>query len=445
MSPPSFPIHRKSAPIPLRKILESSFPAAFVTAVVALVIVLRDTRYFTQPRFWAEEGTLHFAFSFSHPWWQALFQPQVGYLNFWPNLSTLLATLPPLEMAPLVTTIMALVVQMIPIVLILWSKSPLWSGWKYKLLGIGVVLFAPLTSEVWLNTVNSFTYFAVIAFFILLEEPLLGQARRWVYRALLLLSGLSGTLACFLIPLYAFRAFTEKDRERWVQTAVLSACAVVQSALIFSYKTSGSFEQRLHLIGFTTLGATIWTQTIGFFAVGLTQAHEWAITLYSLAVNDLSSFQDWGRGLLVVGLLLLFLLSTNLPLKYRILFLGGYGILMLLPMMFSVIDEKYDLMRTGVHGRLFLAPNVIFGWMLLFGVRFQKWKNWRVSLSWLASLGCVALLATSLFWGITSYRAPWYVADTWPDWKTEVQHWRADPSYPLRIQPEGWVVSLPQR
>jgi len=99
-----------------------------------LLIVIRDVRYFTNPRFWAEEGTLHFAYSYNHPWYQALIHPQVGYLNFYPNLATVLATLVPLEFAPLVTTLAALLVQLIPIVIILLSSSMLWKGWLRKII-----------------------------------------------------------------------------------------------------------------------------------------------------------------------------------------------------------------------------------------------------------------------------------------------------------------------
>jgi hypothetical protein len=380
---------------PLNRILSRNTIAWLVLILVAILVFIREPRYFLQPRFWAEEGTLHFAFSYSHPWFVALFQPQVGYLNFWPNLATLLSTLVALENAPLITTLMALLVQLILVALILWSKSPLWDNWARKLPGVAIVLFVPLTTEVWLNSVTSYTFLAVVTFFILLVEPP-AQIQRWFYRFLLVIGGLTGTLSCFLIPLFAYRAWAERDRERWLQLILLTVCAILQGILIINYKSTGSLGQRFHLLGLSTLGMTLWTQGFGLLAFGFIQAREWALLLYELAVKDLASFQLWSRLLWAVCFTLLFVLSANLPLKTRFLFVSAYFILMILPMMFSVIDDKYDLGITGLHHRIFLAPNSILGWMLLFGIQFRQRNGKYLTLSNLVSVLCLLRMTTSL-------------------------------------------------
>lgn len=428
----------------IRRVWDKNILAFVMIVLAATIIYARDTRYFSQPRFWAEEGSLHFAYSFTHSWWKSLIEPQVGYLNFWPNLATWIAAQFPLETAPLITTLMSFFVQLVPVALILFSNSPFWNGWIRKIAGIAILFFTPLTSEGWLNSINSYTYFGIITFLILLEEIPFGAIRSWVYRVLLLLGGLSGTLSCFLIPLFFFRALEEKKKERLVQLLILSACAVVQILLIFSYQATESFGQRLHLIGLTTFGVTMWTQGFALFIFGFNQVHEWARTLFSLATQDLASFQMWGRLLLVAGTALLFLLSTNLPRKLRWIFLSSYLILMLLPMMFSVIKDKYALIDTGLHQRIFLAPNVILGWMMLKGIQFSKERSWRASFSNLVSILSILIIGASLFWGFQTYRERWSVAEYWPDWKTEVATWRTNPEYPLRIQPEGWVIRLPK-
>lgn len=412
--------------------------------VTTILIVLREPRYFYQPRFWAEEGSLHFAYSYSHNWWAALFQPQVGYLNFWPNLATLLAVLPPLEFAPYVTTFMALLIQLVPVVFILSSKSPIWSSWIRKLVALAIFLFSALTGEVWLNTINSYSFMAIVTFLILLEETPADRIRRWIYRFLLVVGGLTGTVSCFLIPLFGLRALVEKEKERWFQVLFLSACTLVQIILIFRYRSNESFGDRFHLIGLTTLGVTIWTQSLALFAFGFQQADEWARVLFSMASQDLGSFQMWGRILLLSAGILFLLFSSNLSILQRVLFIGGYVILLVLPMMFSVIKDKYALIDTGLHQRIFLAPNILLGWMLLFGIRFRNEKGWRVPLANLISLLCALMVAASLFWGMQSYREPWFVAEYWPDWKAETEIWEADPTYALKIQPEGWVINLSQ-
>lgn len=429
------------------RILAGGLPAALALLLVVALTYLRDPRYFLQPRFWAEEGSLHFAFSYSHGWLQALFQPQLGYLNFWPNLATLLATLPPLEYAPLVTTMLALLVQLLPIALILWSPSPLWQGWVRKALGAAVVLLVPITTEVWLNSVNSYTYFAVIAFLLLIEEAPAGRARSWIYRLLLAASGLTGTLACFLTPLFLYRAWEEKKPERWRQALILVACCAVQAALIFSYRGSASVSQRFTPAGLTTLGGAVWAQSIGLLAAGLDRAHEFGRNQMDLMKTNPAAFKMWGRGLLAAALVVLAAVSANIPLRKRLLFLASYALLIFLPLSFSVITEKYTFLNTGVHSRLFLAPNILLGWMLVANLRPPAGAGWRLWAGRLSGLLAGALLAAALVWGAQSFRQTWIPATAWPDWKQEVQAWRANPGHALKIQPadQGWVVKLTPR
>jgi hypothetical protein len=418
-------------------------------ACIAALIYLRDPRYFTQPRFWAEEGMLHFAFSYNHGGLAALFQPQIGYLNFWPNLATLLANLAPLESAPLVTTLMALLVQLLPVALIFWSRSPLWQGWWRKALGAAICLFVALTNEVWLNTVNSFTFFAVIVFLILVEAAPASRPRQWIYRLILVFGGLTGTMACFLTPLFFVQAWLEKKGERLLQASILTADCLVQIGIIFSIHASGSIGQRFQPIGLTTLGNTIWLQSLGLIAVGLDRAHEFGMYLLDLMKTSPSFYQWLGRGLLILAIVILFALSANLPRRLRWIFLTSYGLILVLTLSFSIISEKYTFYNTGLHQRLFLAPNILLGWMLLANAGYPKSKSAPPAThwAWLTTVSGVLaglLLASALFWGMKSYSGAWVAESDWPDWRREVQAWRADPSHPLEIQPagQGWVVQL---
>ncbi|MBE0695609.1 MAG: hypothetical protein IH586_01680, partial [Anaerolineaceae bacterium] len=264
-----------------RKII--SFTPFLILCLFGVLIYLRDTRFFLTPRFWAEEGSLHFAYSFSHPWWQALFQPQVGYLNFWPNLATLIAKSAPLEIAPFVTTILALVIQLAPLAFILWSRSPLWSEWWRKLLGVALAFFVPLSVEGWLNTINSYTFFGAITFLILLEEAPSGLTRRWIYFVLLALGGLAGTLSCFLIPFFLFCAITEKNKERWIQTIILGLCAVFQLAIILFSQDARSIGDRFSFLGIASLGYSVWLQTITLYSLGFERALSIGRSFSSLA------------------------------------------------------------------------------------------------------------------------------------------------------------------
>jgi hypothetical protein len=370
----------------------------------------------------------------------SLFHPQIGYLNFWPNLATLLATIPPLEFAPLITTLMALLVQLIPISLILWSKAPFWNSWIRKLIGISIFIFVPLSYEVWLNTINSHNYFAIITFLILLEESQATQVRRWIYRTLLLIGGLTGTISCFLIPLFLFQVIKEKNKERLLQFCILLTCAMIQVYFIFGYTGKGEFSQRFNLVALATIGSTLWTQSIGLFIFGFTRMSDWARTLLALVTNNFQVFRIWGSSLLIIGILLFFLLSANIQLKTRILFISGYMILMVLTMMFSIEPDKISMVYPGNDQRIFFAPNVLLGWMLLYGICFHN--RTLISRTNLVSSVCSLILILALFWGVKSYSPKEFIGDYWPDWKSEVQLWKSNTDYPLRILPYKWIIQL---
>jgi hypothetical protein len=307
-----------------------------------------------------------------------------------------------------------------------------------------VALFVPLSDEGWLNTINSYTFLATVVFLILLEDVPENLIRRWAYRVLLLISGLSGTLACFLIPFFFYQAWREKHRERLIQALVLTVCATLQISLIFTFRSYGSIEQRFTPIGLTTLGATLWTQSLGLFTAGLGQAQQWSRTFVVLYTDAPQTFQWWGRSLLVAAVVLSCCISANLPARQRVIFLGSYWTLLVLSLVFSIIPDKYSFINNAVHHRVFLASNTILGWMLLAGIQFPTASGWRSWLSRAAGLLCAAMLCAALISGMRTYQKVWVPSSAWPDWRQETQTWQADPAYLMRIQPEGWFVNLNQ-
>ncbi len=429
----------------IRKRINPRLASFFALCGIFILIILRDPRYFTAPRFWAEEGAEHFAFAYSHPWWQAIFHPLVGYLNFFPNLATILATLVPLENAPLITTLAALIVQLIPVVIILDSTSTQWKSWWRKILGCAVVLFFPLTNEGWLNSINSYTFLAVVTFLILLEDIPSRVIKRWGFRVILTLAGLSGVLSCSLIPFYFLCAWVDKSRERWIQTFLLTACAFIHFYIIFSFRGSGSLGERFSWIGFSPLGIDLWTQSFLLFTTGFEYAKETGKYFLNLFNTQPQLFMLWGKCLLVAAVALIALITSNLTARLRALFLGSLTMFLLLSLVFTIIPDKYLLFRTGIHQRAFLPSNTLLGWMLLTNIHFEKGKRFSNKMRWLVSLLCAIILTLGIFWGAQryfTYRVP--QAD-WYDWRVEVAKWRSDPDYMMRIQPAPWVMTLIER
>ena len=102
-------------------------------AGVLLVMFLRAPSFFLTPRMWAEEGRFYFAnaYHYAHTnlWHRGIYFIQGGYLNLWTGLAvTAAANLVSVENATYVTAFFATVVQLIPVAVVLWSRSLFWQS-----------------------------------------------------------------------------------------------------------------------------------------------------------------------------------------------------------------------------------------------------------------------------------------------------------------------------
>src|SRR5262249_18355017 len=163
---------------------------------------------------------------YRHSWLDTLVTPHLGYLSLWNNLAAVIAAnLVPLERAPLVTTLFAAAAQVTPVALILWGRSVLWRSGMHRVLGVMAVLFAPLSSEIWLTVIGSQFFLSLICVLILIDGPTaVGRFKIWAYGLLLALAGLTGALSCFLMPLYFWNAWRFRTREAAVRAGILATC-----------------------------------------------------------------------------------------------------------------------------------------------------------------------------------------------------------------------------
>jgi hypothetical protein len=404
------------------------------------IIVLRDPRFFLHPRFWAEEGTFHFANSYTHPWFQALFLPVKGYLNLWANFSTLLAArLVPLERAPILTTIMAFLVQAAVGAWIATTTAPIGNRWYKKAAMLLIVLFVPLTSEMWLNTINSMEVFCVITFMILIEAAQQGRVRRFLGYLFLLVGGLTGLYSVLLTPFFFITAWMEKSRLRWVQVGVLTVSGLVQSYLILSAKGIGALGFRFSEITHfdpQTMVTVFFSQSIGLILIGFnhmkTLVGQWgALQASHPTVTGVLSF-----GLFILEISLLIYLVIKFPRNDRIVYAGVY-LWLVVALVFLAIDrDKAIFTQPGYGQRHFFAPDIILGFMLLASIDGSPGTRWKFR-----SLFATVLLSAAILVGMTQFEPTLYRYPGWPSWSAQVATWRSNPNYNLVIWPEPWVMN----
>lgn len=412
---------------------------AWLAAVLA--IVLRAPALWSHPRFWAEEGAIYFAAAFNQPWYESLFAPQVGYYSLFANGAALVAArLAPLEYAPFVTLGAALAVQALPVALILSSRAPLWRSWPSALAGVVIVIFTPISSELWLNTINSQFYLALCVFLVLLEEePPTSLGRYRAHRVVLLVAGLTGAVSCFLTPLFAVRYMLYRHREHLVQAALMVMCTAVQLLAFWAQVGEPSVTRRFSPFDLPTLGALLWTNTIAWPFFGLGTAWTFASVVYAARNTGLREFTDLGLLLLAADAVFLCWLGRALVGRRACMLLGSFLALVIFSALASTgsVPGKLVLIQPGFGGRYFYAPVAILLITVLSGA-----VEGRPGLPPRRRLWHVVLLVCAIGVGLSQFRIPVVLGSPW---NVEVAHWRENPQTPLAIAPNGWSILLRPR
>ncbi len=436
---------------------ERAVPWLAFSAIFALVSA-RAPVLLTEPRFWAEEGNLHFVYARSHDWLHSLlFVPiggwPAGYFNLVPNLAMLLSTrLVDVESAPLVSTLVALAVQVVPFAVVLWGRSFLWSTQPQRFLACLLLALAPcVVGGVWMNTINSQIFLGLAALLILCEKlESVSRRRRIAYRGLLALAGLTGVYTVALAPVAVLRAYWQRGREERIQALLIVSIAVFQAVIYLLVEVVFGPERR-------RFDVTNWGRTAAFAAyhgiirpvvgddlgtrlsaaIGLQAAlgdpelwrppryfaempyATWALVLSLLVAAGLLVFLGWprhlGQKVLLAALFSLWLIivSSTAPAVPR--------------------------------GRYTVLPGLVVVLAIYQGA-LQRRRPSR----WIARL----LVAVCLLAGIQEYpRAvppgAFGELDNRPDWQEDVARWRSQPLHHLRIWPYnetgGWWLRLRPR
>jgi len=396
-----------------------------------LLIIGRAPFLFTEPRFWAEEGTIYFARAYSQPWYEALVQTYAGYYSLVSNVAGIMAArCVPLERAPLVTTLIALLTQLLPHVLIFFPMRCVLPRLLPRVLLSAVVLFVTLTGEVFLCTTAAQWHLAVITFLILLSfQEQGGPLWRWAYRLLLLVAGLTGVISCFFLPLFFLKALLTRRREAVVLSAILLCATLAQAtaALPFLRHQEGLAKTEIRP---GPADARAFARTF------VEQLAVWPVLVDSRAAEVIPSHA--GRtafGVAVLGLAVALAAWSRFRSQQGFI-LAGYFLVGGASLFFSL----------GGSGGLRYAyvPSVIL-------MAFFVWHLFlpKPALGWLGRLCCAAVIAASLAgWG-SQYRGALALCMTrcCPSWRHEVALWRQSPDRPLLIWPPWdemkWSVRLP--
>jgi hypothetical protein len=406
----------------------------------AVVIVVRAPVYFWSPNFWAEEGMLHFATACGAPPLAALTFRPVGYLNLWVDLSTTSAAILvragvlPLTHAPLVTVMFAFAAQLLPVAVIAWSNAPFWGSALRRIVGIAAVLFGAMTNEIWLSSLNSQHWLALVVALLLLEPPNVTRARARATIVILTIAGLSSPAATALLPLFAWRAWRARARPATEQAVVLAACGLVQASCLLSAIGHGqALPERTKGLDLGMFAATVWLRTLVVPTLGAGAAQRCATLLLHARGPGMVS----GLVLIALAVALLTWLARGQPPGQRLYLVGAYASLTTLSLLTAIGDKAMMLYMPAASSRYVYSPGVLVMLILLGCVRPLAGR--------VRPLVCAVSLAWGLAHGLANYPSSLRWNHSWPDWADQVRAWELDQRRPLLIWPPPWSMKLPAR
>lgn len=199
-----------------------------VSLATFALLVTRRPDVILNPQFYAEDGRVFFQDAYNLGWHTALIQPYGGYFHAVPRLGAALALLAPLALAPLVLNLIALGFEVLPVNLLLSSRSAVWGSFRTRALMAGLYVALPNCAELFANITNVQCSLALIAFLLLTASPP-ESSGGWLAESLFLgVFGLSGPYCIFLLPVAFILGWKRKDALRWLPLAILTATALIE-------------------------------------------------------------------------------------------------------------------------------------------------------------------------------------------------------------------------
>lgn len=399
-----------------------------LSALAVAATVLRLPDVLVEPRFWAEEARVYFLHALTAPTWDALSAPHQGYYSLVPNFATWLATLVPLERAPVVTTWIALAVQVLPAI-VTATGSGTWVDTPMKrTVAVMAVLLVGATGELHATTICSQFHMAVLGAAIYLDtdrSPTGGRVTTLVF--LLLVAGLTGVQAILLTPLFAWRWLQERRRSDAAATAVLGACLVLQIIVIATVPVEGD---RFALGGDA---AGVLLNTAENLVKGL--------ILYPIAgdIGPKTLSQPLGPLLFAIGAVGV---ASAVVVQAAILRRGPSRPLLAAAWFVALVS--FAASRRMAGGERYLEVSSVLIVLAIAGLAADKQRHRALRMT--AGVAVAAALISNAWLYLP--RLSGVYDPSWPVWREEIARWRAGDIDAPRLHPQWgdavWTVRLPE-
>lgn len=203
------------------------WPIILVAFISGIIVFLREPSIFIHPQFWGEDGKYWYGQAYNHGPLLTLFWPYAGSLQFMMRLVGSISTFLPFAIAPLLFTITAATVQILPAVLLFTKRfQKPFGSLKVSSLVALFYLLIPNSFEVNANLTNVNWHLALLALMVIIVPR---TSKRWRYfdYPVLVVSGLTGPFVVFLLPIAYYFQRNKKTVTTYVY--ILATCAGAQA------------------------------------------------------------------------------------------------------------------------------------------------------------------------------------------------------------------------
>lgn len=235
----------------------------------ALIVVLRRPDLFYHPQFWAEDGSRWYKAAYENPL-TSLFQPYAGSLQLLLRMGALLAVFFPLYLGPLIFVLVALTIQLLPVILIHTKRfRPMFKN-SWFLWSITVFyLVQPNTLEVQTNLTNAGWHLAIAGLLILIGPGPRTQLQKILDYIILFVTALTGPFGLFLAPVALINYLLDKDNQHnRNKLAVTVICCVIQLFILAHAPSPVTVSHSLPFTHKSLLASIVGSQLVGTTVLG---------------------------------------------------------------------------------------------------------------------------------------------------------------------------------
>ena len=313
----------------------------------------------------------------------------------------------------------------------MFGRSRLFAGIGQRAAAGLLILLSPAaTPEAWLNSINLMSYAGIVSALLLLERlDGIGRVRRWGYRGLLVLSGLSGPYSVPLVPLFYVRHRESPCRESAIQLRIVGLTSTIQIGIYLYARFSGAIPEASRP-GLDVAKAPV--LALYYHVLGPLFG-EWDLRRMIFPLSGAPSLPAYLDGLatpLALGLAslalavlvgVLGLLLGRRPSEPRRLLVAGFVTTSLM-----VSAMALD----GIPGgRYAIVPGLLLSLAIVDSVRDDRSRQ--------RSRVAFVLIVVSLAMGTWRYRDGDYLrySPFAPQWPVEAARWQRDPDHEIAVWP----------